>query len=120
MGKPTIEYITESSVALSWSAPLNDGGLPITRYSVIVLTENDETLATHDFPTTATSCLLDTLEQGRLYIFRVKAANEAGAGDASEATKVVRLLGNRQSADRGLLLDSEFSDHYDVERVIAR
>ena len=120
MHKPTIEYITESSIALSWSAPLNDGGSPITRYSVIESTESDETVATHDFPTTATSCLLETLEPGKMYIFRVRALNEFGAGETSEATEVVRLLGNGQSADGGLLLDNDFSNHYDVDRIIAR
>lgn len=120
MRKPTIEYITENSIALSWSAPLNDGGSPITRYSVIVSTEDGKTLVTHDFPTTATSCLLDTLEPGKMYRFRVRAVNESGSGEASEATEAVRMLGNGQSADGGLLLEDDFSSLYDVERVIAR
>ena len=46
--------------------------------------------------------------------------NELGSGEESEATEVVRLLGNGQSADGRLLLDDDFSSLYDVERIIAR
>lgn len=120
MHKPTVEYITESSIALSWTPPLDDGASPITRYNVIVSTDGDTTVVTHNYPTTATSCLLDTLAPGKMYRFRVQAVNELGSGEESEATEMVRLLGNGQSADGRLLLDDDFSSLYDVERIIAR
>ena len=120
MHKPTVEYITESSIALSWTPPLDDGASPIIRYSLIVSTDGDTTVVTHNYLTTATSCLLDTLAPGKMYSFRVRAVNELGSGEDSEATEVVRLLGNGQSGDGGLLLDEDFSSHYDVERIIAR
>ena len=66
-----------TSVAVSWSAPAQTGGTPITRYTV------------HGSPhgscstTGATHCTVTRLTQGTSYTFTVTATNAVGTGPAS-------------------------------------
>lgn len=80
------------SVDLTWRAPENDGGKPITGYRVkYVKTENDKVGYWTDWVPTGspnTSWTITGLKSGALYRFRVVAINSVGY---SEGSKVARI-----------------------------
>ena len=112
----TVEYVTEACVALSWTPPTDDGGAPITKFTILVMTENDELISTQDCDATEVSCVLENLDPSTIYLFRVRACNELGPGEPSMPSAPVAL------AIKPLfqLRDDQFSDCYDVVKVIAR
>jgi titin len=71
----------DQQVTLSWSAPFNDGGSPITSY----------TISTPGFsatvPGTQTSGTVTGLTNGTPYAFRVVATNEFGTGAPSQSVE---------------------------------
>jgi len=73
-------------VSLSWTAPVHDGGSPITGYTV---TETEQGLGvvacSSDGPT---SCTVSGLTNGTEYKFTVSATNDVGAGLASGSNAV--------------------------------
>ena len=80
-----------TSVSLSWSAPSDDGGAPISGYTVQKSTDGvnytDQAGCTSlgvDFTCTATS-----LTPGTAYTFKVAAMNAAGIGDYSAASAAI-------------------------------
>jgi Fibronectin type III domain/Pentapeptide repeats (8 copies) len=66
----------------SWSAPVSNGGSPITGYT---LTIHDATCSTSG----ATSCAISSLVNGHNYTARVRATNAIGTGRASRSVKFV-------------------------------
>ena len=91
--KPAAPIVTDtsrSSVSLSWSPPLSDGGSKITSYHL----EKREAFgfkwsrvtshSSHELEYTVTS-----LREGSQYEFRVSAENKAGVGPPSEPCKPV-------------------------------
>lgn len=68
---------------MSWTAPLSDGGSPITNYVV----DKRETSRAKWAQVSAkisgntTECLVERLIEGHEYQFRVRAENRYGAGD---------------------------------------
>ena len=86
---PTDVLATSSDGAATviWDAPTNDGGTPITGYSV---TDG----AGHTCSTTgAHSCVVTGLANGTSYTFTVEAINAAGPGPASLPSRVVTPAG---------------------------
>ena len=80
--KLTVTDITKSSVSLAWSKPDHNGGSEITAYVVeMVLSgfENWQQCASVN----SLSAKVKSLEEGRTYVFRVKAKNEVGFSDAT-------------------------------------
>jgi subtilisin len=75
----------DGSVELSWSAPADDGGLPITGYTVT------GTPGEVSCTTTQPTCSISGLTNGTSYAFTVTAANEVGTGPASEPVSVTPL-----------------------------
>lgn len=87
-GKPEIIDYDNKSVTLRWKKPENDGGRPITHYTIevkdkfsadwveVVKTENNNP-----------DGKVEGLKEKMIYQFRVRAHNKAGAGAASEATE---------------------------------
>lgn len=86
-GKPVVDDYDNVSVTLKWAKPDTDGGRPITHYTVemkdklspdwteCAQTENDDcTVKVHE------------LKEKRVYQFRVRAHNKAGASEPSEPT----------------------------------
>jgi large repetitive protein len=69
-----------SQVALSWVAPVNNGGSPITDYLVAYSTNGSTWSVFSDGTSTATSATVTGLTNGVPYYFRVAAANAGGAG----------------------------------------
>ena len=78
-GAPTdvTAYAVNGGAGVTWSAPLSDGGSPITGYTVTA-PRGDETCTT----TTAMTCELTGLTNGRTYGFKVQASNSVGTGKA--------------------------------------
>lgn len=86
-GKPDIIDYDNKMVILQWTPPENDGGRPITHYHIEVKDKLSvdwkEVVQTKD-----TKCEAEVpgLKEGTIYSFRVRAANKAGVGEASEPT----------------------------------
>jgi len=82
------------AINLSWSAPANDGGSPITGY-VIERSLNTPVPEWGDplyFGATANSWTADGLQPGTEYIFRIRATNAVGSSAFSEASAPVTTL----------------------------
>ncbi|MEI8051892.1 MAG: fibronectin type III domain-containing protein, partial [Actinomycetes bacterium] len=79
-GPPAIVGVTEddSQVTVSWTAPSDIGGSPITNYTV----SSDPGSMTCQ-STTTLSCTVSGLSNGTAYRFTVAATNEAGTGPQS-------------------------------------
>jgi hypothetical protein len=72
------------AVTLSWTAPSDDGGTPITGYSIRRSIDGGKTWsAAINTGSTATSFTVAGLANGTSYLFRVAAVNAAGVGDYS-------------------------------------
>ncbi|MEI6687964.1 MAG: fibronectin type III domain-containing protein [Thermoleophilia bacterium] len=81
----------DTVAALSWTAPTDTGGAPITRYTATA-SPGGATCTT----TGATTCLFTGLKNGTAYTFTVTATNVAGTSAASTAsTKVTPRKDNR-------------------------
>lgn len=76
-----------ANVDLSWTAPSNDGGSPITDYTIEYSDNGGSTWSeyTHT-PSAATSASVSGLQPGTTYSFRVMAINSAGVGLPSNIT----------------------------------
>ena len=87
-GKPDIVDYDNTMVKLEWTPPEKDGGRPITHYIIEIRdklsVEWKEAVST---PDTTCACTVPNLKEGAIYNFRVRAANKAGVGEASEPTE---------------------------------
>ena len=89
-GVPQFDHINATSVTISYTAPVDDGGAPITNYVI----EKQERFSTrwsrvNVEPVTGLSYHITDLMQGEEYTFRVSAQNKAGVGKPSDASKPV-------------------------------
>ncbi|XP_049301026.1 twitchin isoform X7 [Anopheles funestus] len=73
-------------VKLAWQPPVSDGGSPITGYVVEVKDKYGEWERKMTVPAEATSANVPDLLEGQKYEFRVRAVNDAGPSDPSNAT----------------------------------
>jgi hypothetical protein len=80
--KPSVSDIYKDSCMLSWSAPSEDGGAPITGYHVERATSKASArwLRVTKAPSTDTSLKATDLIEDNEYVFRVIAENKVGAG----------------------------------------
>jgi Ca2+-binding RTX toxin-like protein len=91
-GAPTIGTVTRgnASAIVRWTAPVGDGGSPITGYDVRVHVGNSTTVSrTAPAGPTATQLTVPRLTNGTAYRFDVVARNAAGAGRASARSAAV-------------------------------
>jgi predicted phage tail protein len=92
-GAPGIPEATDWDrhfVELKWTPPTNDGGSPVTGY-IVEKREKGNTRWTKaaEFRTPECKGKVDNLDEGVTYEFRVRAVNEAGPGEPSDARKAV-------------------------------
>ncbi|MDR1342243.1 MAG: YDG domain-containing protein, partial [Prevotellaceae bacterium] len=74
-------------IALSWSAPVSDGGSAVTGYEV----QKDGDAGWTNVPSSTPTYTFTSLASGTLYTFRVRAVNAAGSGAAAELPASVLL-----------------------------
>lgn len=87
-GAPTGLTLTpaDGAVALSWTAPADDGGAAVTGYRIESSLDGATwTTVVEDTASAATTYTVDGLANGTAVSFRVSALNEAGVGAASSA-----------------------------------
>lgn len=89
---PEVLSKTEQSVTLSWFTPLHDGGSPILGYRVEMrLVDSALWLPCHSEPVCNTEFVVENLNPGSGYRFRVAAINRAGIGEPVELPQTVQL-----------------------------
>ncbi len=84
-GKPTsvsAVAASASSLILTWSAPLSDGGSAITGYTGIADLHKVNTTCT--VAASITTCTIGGLVPGKRYAYGVKATNAVGTGASSK------------------------------------
>ena len=131
LGLPTAPVVTANAgsaqIELSWTAPDDDGGTPITGYTVSV--NPPATSGCNDLDGTATSCTLTGLENAQAYTVSLTALNIAGTGRASPAQTLTpgvaaSVLASDYLGDAGLVLVSQItgavSDHLSAPADAAR
>jgi hypothetical protein len=75
----------DGEVLLNWTAPVSDGGSPITGY-VVTPSQGGAPQTPITFPSTATTQTVTGLTDGLPYTFTVAAINTVGTGPASAAS----------------------------------
>ena len=88
-----------SSVALTWKAPVSNGGAAITSY-LVQYSANGATW--QSMSTTNTSATVTSLANGTAYSFRVAAVNSVGTGAASAVVTATPVLPGVPTAPRSL------------------
>jgi hypothetical protein len=89
--------LSADTATVSWSAPADDGGTPITGYVVTpILAGTAEGPTTFDDP--ATTHTVSGLTSGGQYTFQVAAVNAAGTGQASARSNLVTVSADAQVA----------------------
>jgi predicted RNA-binding protein with TRAM domain len=76
-------------ISVAFTAPVFDGGLPITTYQYALSTSNYETFITRSTGTTASPLVITGLTNGTSYGVRIRAVNSLGAGAAGVAAAEV-------------------------------
>jgi len=76
------------TVALSWTAPTNTGGVALTDYIVQYSTDQSSWTTFADGTSTATTATVTGLTGGTNYYFRVAAVNSAGTGAYVTSTAI--------------------------------
>jgi hypothetical protein len=80
---------TGTTAIVTWTAPGNDGGTPVTGYTVIA-SPGGATCTPE--PSTDTTCTVTGLTKGTVYAFTVRATNTAGTSDPSGPSNPVTPL----------------------------
>lgn len=93
----------DSGISVTWTAPANDGGATINRYTASAYTSasggSAESTCTMDPPGTLT-CVISGLTAGSTYYVGVTARNSQGTG--AESTRVSGVAGTLPSAPRSV------------------
>jgi hypothetical protein len=92
LGAPTIGTATQDGfggIAVSWTAPTEDGGSPVTGYVVNGYIGYFPALATIFNSTATTQSITTGLESGATYRFRVRAMNAYGTSFYSRVTNPI-------------------------------
>lgn len=85
--QPDVTEWNERAMTIKWNSPIDDGGMPITSYTVEARTVGGEwqTWETLDIP--STEAIMTKLQKGQEYQFRVIAINKAGKSDPSHPSR---------------------------------
>ena len=79
------------SLNISWNAPADSGGIPITNYTVVATpkTGGGSSLTCAEQSGSSRNCVISNLTNGAEYTVQVTAINEVGAGPASVAVSAI-------------------------------
>lgn len=90
-GAPTGLVATKSNaqISVAFTAPVFDGGLPITTYQFALSTDGFTTFTTRSTGTTASPLVITGLTNGNSIEVKLRAVNSLGAGAASVASTAV-------------------------------
>ena len=100
-GQPDAPSTTQSTtdpttvLDLSWTAPANTGGMPITDYDVQYRVSGEQSWTDHEFTGTGTTTTLASLTKDTSYQVQVRAHNAEGAGEWSAAGEGATAPENR-------------------------
>jgi large repetitive protein len=83
--------VAPGAVKLSWTAPADDGGAPVTDYRIERFVLAGTWVTVDDGVSTATSSIVSGLTGGGRYSFRVRAENVVGEGQVSAVTSATAL-----------------------------
>ena len=85
----------DRQVTLSWEAPEDDGGFPITDYQYLISGTGGGWISTESTDLTHT---VTELTNSRVYLFQVRAVSAAGAGNSSHQVEVTPGVGRLEFA----------------------
>ncbi len=86
-GTPVTSDVTATSCTLNWTPPTDDGGSPITGYTIEKRDRfSPRWTKVNAVPVEETTFKVPGLNEGSEYEFRVIAENKAGLGKPSEAS----------------------------------
>ena len=97
-GTPKVTDMTNKEVSLAWTAPIKDGGAPITGYVIEYRIEGGFKWQAANDMEKVTSCKYTVcrLSEGTQYEFRVAAQNKAGTGEYTGDTQTCLPTGTNQ------------------------
>ena len=98
---------SRTAATLSWSAPTNTGGAPISDYVIEESTDGVSWSTVDDGVSASTSESLTGLVSGTTYFFRVSAKNSEGVGGSESTNKEWLLV---PSAPSGLVITPGYSE----------
>ncbi len=83
----------DHAAQVSWTAPANDGGSPVSGYTVTAYDSNGNVVGSCTATAPTTTCLVEGLALGQSYTFAVVATNVAGDSTPSDASTPVQPTG---------------------------
>lgn len=81
-------------MSLTWSAPINDGGIPIIDYKVSFKEESASSFTVYASDITTTAALVTGLSANTNYVFFIEARNSIGNSAPSEELTVPTIVFN--------------------------
>ncbi|KAM6937763.1 titin-like [Xenentodon cancila] len=86
-----VKDVKRDSVSISWDSPLIDGGSKISHYIVEKREESRKAFTSVCSNCVRTSYMIENLQEGSFYYFRVLAVNEFGTGVPAETMEAVKV-----------------------------
>merc|ERR1712179_808212 len=85
--QPEVTEWNERCMTLRWNDPIDDGGMPVTGYTVEARTTGGPWQIWETLDTKETRAVMQKLQKGQEYQFRVIAVNKAGKSDPSHPSR---------------------------------
>lgn len=85
--QPDVTEWNERAMTIKWNSPIDDGGMPITGYTVEARTTGGEWQIWDTLDIPSNEITLQKLQKGQEYQFRVIAINKAGKSEPSHASR---------------------------------
>jgi len=85
--QPDVTDWNERAMSIRWNEPIDDGGMPITGYTVEARTTGGQWQIWETLDTPETVATMQKLQKGQEYQFRVIATNKAGKSDPSHPSR---------------------------------